>query len=29
VQSGNEEFAAYVAEAERTTKIVKNDKLFE
>jgi len=29
VQHGNEEFAAYVGEAERTTKIVKNDKLFE
>jgi hypothetical protein len=29
VQSGNQEFAGYVAEAERTTKIVKNDKLFE
>ena len=29
VQHGNEEFAAYVDEAERTTKIVKNDKLFE
>jgi peptidyl-prolyl cis-trans isomerase D len=29
VQGGNGEFAAYVAEAERTTKIVKNDKLFE
>jgi peptidyl-prolyl cis-trans isomerase D len=29
VQAGNEEFAAYLGEAERTTKIVKNDKLFE
>jgi peptidyl-prolyl cis-trans isomerase D len=29
VQTGNEEFSAYVAEAERTAKIVKNDKLFE
>jgi peptidyl-prolyl cis-trans isomerase D len=29
VQSGNEEFSGYVAEAERTTKIVKNEKLFE
>ncbi len=29
MQHGNEEFAAYVDEAERTTKIVKNDKLFE
>jgi peptidyl-prolyl cis-trans isomerase D len=29
VQSGNEEFNGYVAEAERTTKIVKNEKLFE
>ena len=29
VQSGQGEFAAYVDEAERTTKIVKNDKLFE
>jgi hypothetical protein len=29
VQSGNGEFNAYVGEAERTTKIVKNDKLFE
>jgi peptidyl-prolyl cis-trans isomerase D len=29
VQHGNEEFTAYVDEAERTTKIVKNDKLFE
>ena len=29
VQTGNEEFSAYIAEAERTTKIVKNDKLFE
>ena len=29
VQQGNEEFAGYVDEAERTTKIVKNDKLFE
>lgn len=28
-QTGNEEFAGYVGEAERTTKIVKNDKLFE
>ena len=29
MQHGNEEFAAYVDEAERNTKIVKNDKLFE
>jgi peptidyl-prolyl cis-trans isomerase D len=29
VQAGNEEFGAYLGEAERTTKIVKNDKLFE
>ena len=29
VQTGNEEFQAYVGEAERTTKIIKNDKLFE
>jgi peptidyl-prolyl cis-trans isomerase D len=29
VQAGNEEFSAYLGEAERTTKIVKNDKLFE
>jgi peptidyl-prolyl cis-trans isomerase D len=29
VQSGNGEFNAYVGEAERTTDIVKNDKLFE
>jgi len=29
MQHGQEEFAAYVDEAERTTKIVKNDKLFE
>jgi peptidyl-prolyl cis-trans isomerase D len=29
VQTGNSEFNAYVGEAERTTKIVKNDKLFE
>jgi peptidyl-prolyl cis-trans isomerase D len=29
VQAGNEEFSAYIGEAERTTKIVKNDKLFE
>ena len=29
VQSGQGEFAAYVDEAERTTKIVKNDKIFE
>ena len=29
VQTGSEEFSGYVAEAERTTKIVKNDKLFE
>jgi peptidyl-prolyl cis-trans isomerase D len=28
-QSGQGEFSAYVDEAERTTKIVKNDKLFE
>ncbi len=28
-QRGNEEFAAYVGEAERTTDIVKNDKIFE
>ena len=27
--AGNEEFAAYIEEAERTTKIVKNDKVFE
>jgi len=29
MQSGQGEFSAYVDEAERTTKIVKNDKLFE
>lgn len=29
VQAGNAEFNAYVGEAERTTKIVKNDKMFE
>jgi peptidyl-prolyl cis-trans isomerase D len=29
VQAGNEEFSAYLGEAERTTKIIKNDKLFE
>lgn len=29
MQHGNEEFAAYIGEAERTTKIVKNDKVFE
>jgi peptidyl-prolyl cis-trans isomerase D len=29
VQHGNEEFAAYLSEAERTTKIVKNEKIFE
>jgi peptidyl-prolyl cis-trans isomerase D len=29
MQHGNEEFSAYVDEAERNTKIVKNDKLFE
>jgi peptidyl-prolyl cis-trans isomerase D len=29
MQQGNEEFAAYVSEAERETKIVKNDKVFE
>lgn len=29
VQSGQEEFSAYVDEAQRTTKIVKNDKIFE
>jgi peptidyl-prolyl cis-trans isomerase D len=29
VQAGNGEFSAYVNEAERTTKIVKNDKIFE
>jgi peptidyl-prolyl cis-trans isomerase D len=29
VQAGNEEFGAYLGEAERTTKIIKNDKLFE
>jgi peptidyl-prolyl cis-trans isomerase D len=28
-QTGNEEFSAYLAEAERTTKIVKNEKAFE
>ena len=28
-QVGNEEFAAYVAESERNTKIVRNDKLFQ
>ena len=28
-QHGNEEFAAYVGEAERTTDIVKNEKIFE
>lgn len=28
-QSGNEEFAAYVAEAERNAKIVRNEKAFE
>jgi len=28
-QHGQEEFSAYVDEAERTTKIVKNEKLFE
>lgn len=28
-QSGNEEFAAYVAEAERNAKIVRNEKVFE
>ena len=28
-QNGQQEFSAYVDEAERTTKIVKNDKLFE
>jgi hypothetical protein len=28
-QYGNEEFAAYIAEAERTTDIDKNDKIFE
>jgi peptidyl-prolyl cis-trans isomerase D len=28
-QQGQEEFSAYLDEAERTTKIVKNDKLFE
>jgi peptidyl-prolyl cis-trans isomerase D len=29
MQHGQQEFSAYVDEAERTTKIVKNDKLFE
>jgi peptidyl-prolyl cis-trans isomerase D len=29
MQHGQQEFAAYVDEAERTTKIVKNDKIFE
>jgi hypothetical protein len=29
VQHGNEEFAAYVGEAERTTDIERNDKIFE
>jgi peptidyl-prolyl cis-trans isomerase D len=29
VQAGNGEFNAYIGEAERTTKIVKNEKLFE
>ncbi len=29
VQAGNGEFTAYISEAERTTKIVKNDKIFE
>ncbi|HEY7639714.1 MAG TPA: SurA N-terminal domain-containing protein [Steroidobacteraceae bacterium] len=29
VQNGNQEFNGYIAEAERTTKIIKNDKLFE
>jgi peptidyl-prolyl cis-trans isomerase D len=28
-QTGNEEFSGYMAEAERTTKIVKNEKVFE
>jgi hypothetical protein len=28
-QSGNEEFAAYVAESERKAKIVRNEKVFE
>ena len=28
-QSGNDEFAAYVAEAERNAKIVRNEKVFE
>jgi hypothetical protein len=28
-QHGNQEFAAYVGEAERTTDIVKNEKIFE
>jgi peptidyl-prolyl cis-trans isomerase D len=29
VQAGNSDFSAYINEAERTTKIVKNDKIFE
>jgi peptidyl-prolyl cis-trans isomerase D len=29
VQAGNGDFTAYISEAERTTKIVKNDKIFE
>jgi peptidyl-prolyl cis-trans isomerase D len=29
VQAGNSDFTAYLNEAERTTKIVKNDKIFE
>jgi peptidyl-prolyl cis-trans isomerase D len=29
MQHGNEEFSAYVGEAERTTKIVRNEKIFE
>jgi peptidyl-prolyl cis-trans isomerase D len=29
VQTGQEEFSAYIDEAERTTKIVKNEKIFE
>jgi peptidyl-prolyl cis-trans isomerase D len=29
VQHGSEDFAAYIGEAERATKIVKNDKVFE
>jgi predicted solute-binding protein len=29
MQHGQQEFSAYVDEAERTTKIVRNDKVFE